>query len=112
MSEKPTICLDFDGVFNNYQGYDGDNLGTPRTNIKKFLQVLHKDFHIVVFSVRRYSLIIKWLNEHELLDYIDNVTSYKVPAKCYIDDRGITFNGDFEQTLKQIYNFKTYWERK
>lgn len=24
---------------------------------------------------------------------------------------GITFNGDYEETLKQIYNFKTYWEK-
>ena len=26
---KPTICVDFDGVLNNYKGYDGDNLGIP-----------------------------------------------------------------------------------
>jgi hypothetical protein len=108
---KPTICLDFDGVFNNYKGYDGDNLGTPRPNIKKFLQVLHKDFYVVVFSARRYSMIIKWLNDNGLWDYVDNVTSYKLPAICYVDDRGITFNGDYEETLKQIYNFKTWWEK-
>ena len=22
---KPIICIDFDGVLNNYKGYDGDN---------------------------------------------------------------------------------------
>ena len=98
MSEKPTIALDFDGVLNNYKGYDGDNLGTPRHNVKKFLQVLHKDFHIIIFSVRRFSLIIKWLVDNDLWDYVD--------------DRGITFNGDYEETLKQIYNFKTYWEKQ
>ena len=108
---KPTICLDFDGVFNNYTGYDGDNLGTPRPNLKKFLQVLHKDFHIVVFSVRRFALIINWLVENDLWDYIDDVTSYKVPAVCYVDDRAIQFTGDYQQALNQIYGFKTYWER-
>lgn len=112
MSGKPTIALDFDGVLNNYSGYDGDNLGTPRHNVKKFLQVLHKDFHIIIFSVRRFSLIIKWLVDNDLWDYVDDVTGYKPVAVCYVDDRGITFNGDYEETLKQIYNFKTYWEKQ
>lgn len=107
---KPVICLDFDGVFNNYKGYDGDNLGQPRQGLEKFLETLHKDFHIVVFSARRYSMIIKWLNDNGLWEYVDNVTSYKLPAICYVDDRGIRFDGDYDETLKQIHNFKTYWE--
>lgn len=111
MNDKPTICIDFDGVLNNYKGYDGDNLGTPRPNCKRFLQVLHKDFYVVVFSVRRYSLIIKWLVDYGLWDYVDNVTSLKVPAKVYLDDRGVCFTGDYDKALKEIYNFKTYWEK-
>lgn len=111
MTDKPTIALDFDGVLNNYQGYDGDNLGTPRPNVKRFLQVLHKDFHIIIFSVRRFNKIINWLVKYDLWDYIDDVTSYKPKAVCYVDDRGITFTGDYQETLDMIYSFKTYWEK-
>ena len=40
MPLKPIICIDFDGVLNNYNGYDGDNLGTPRPGAKEFLEKL------------------------------------------------------------------------
>lgn len=110
-NEKPTIAIDFDGVLNNYTKYDKDDLGTPRHNVKRFLQILHKDFHIIIFSVRRYSKIIVWLNKHGLIEYIDNVTSYKPRARLYLDDRGVNFNGDYDKALKDIYNFKTYWEK-
>ena len=42
MPLKPIICIDFDGVLNNYNGYDGDNLGTPRPGAKEFLEKLSK----------------------------------------------------------------------
>ena len=41
MPLKPIICIDFDGVLNNYKGYDGDNLGTPKDGAKEFLEKLH-----------------------------------------------------------------------
>ena len=107
--DKPTVCLDFDGVFNTYNGYDGDNLGKPRPGLKKFLQQLSKDYSITIFSVRRYSKIITWLEDYNLLDYVDNVTSYKVPAVAYVDDRGILFDGDYNKALAQIKDFKPYW---
>ena len=98
---KPVICLDFDGVFNNYKGYDGDNLGSPREGIREFLETLSKDYTIEVCSVRRYSKIIIWLDKHDLLKYVANVTGYKPAAICYVDDRGINFDGDYEKTLEQ-----------
>ena len=108
---KPTICLDFDGVFNNYKGYDGDNLGTPRPGIKKFLETLSQEYSITIFSARKYSLIIKWLKQHNLLMYVDNVTSYKPVAVAYIDDRAIQFKGDYNKALTELKQFKPYWER-
>lgn len=107
--DKPTVCLDFDGVFNTYNGYDGDNLGKPRQGIKEFLEQLSKEYSITIFSVRRYSKIITWLEDYNLLDYVDNVTSYKLPAVAYVDDRGIRFDGDYNKALAQIKDFKPYW---
>ena len=105
-----TVCVDFDGVLNTYKGYKGDNLGTPRPGCKEFLEQLSKEYDVVIFSVRRYAKIIKWLNEYNLLQYVVNVTSYKPRAVAYIDDRAIQFNGNYEQTLKELKGFKTYWE--
>ena len=107
---KPTICLDFDGVLNNYKGYAGDNIGTPREGCKEFLETLSKDYSIVIYSVRKFTDILIWLNKHDLLQYITDVTGYKIPAVCYVDDRGLNFQGDYDETIKQIQNFKTYWE--
>ena len=112
MPLKPIICIDFDGVLNNYNGYDGDNLGTPRPGAKEFLEKLSKKYIIIILSARRYTKIIKWLNEYDMLQYVAEVTSIKPPARVYLDDRGIQFNGDYEKALKDIKNFKTYWEVK
>lgn len=105
-----TVCVDFDGVLNNYKGYDGDNLGTPRPGAREFLEQLSKEYDVVVFSVRRYSKIIKWLTDYDLLKYVVNVTSYKPLAVAYIDDRAIRFNGNYNETLEELKDFKPYWK--
>ena len=105
-----TVCVDFDGVLNNYHGYDGDNLGTPREGVKEFLEQLSLEYDIVIFSARRYSKIIKWLTDYDLIKYVSNVTSYKVPAVAYIDDRGINFDGDYTNALRQLKMFRPYWK--
>ena len=111
MPLKPIICIDFDGVLNNYKGYDGDNLGTPRPGAKEFLEKLSKRFTVIILTVRRYSLVIKWLVDYNLWDYVQDVTSIKPAAVCYVDDRGINFNGDYDKAIKDINNFKTWWEK-
>ena len=108
---KPIICLDFDGIFNNYQGYDGDNIGQPRPGIEEFLQELNKKYRVWICSVRRYSKIQVWLDQHDLLKYVEFVTSYKPPAVAYVDDRAIRFNGNYEETLKEIKKSKPYWKK-
>ena len=106
---KLTICVDVDGVLNDYKGYDGDNLGKPKPGAKEFLQELNKNYKVVILSARRYTQIMKWLNDYGLWEYISNVTSFKPPALAYIDDRGIQFNGNYQETLKQLKGFKPYW---
>jgi phosphoglycolate phosphatase-like HAD superfamily hydrolase len=110
-NNKPHIALDFDGVLNDYKGFDGDNLGRPRPGCKEFLEQLSNDYNVIIFSARNYTKIIPWLNKYNLQTYVHNVTAFK-PTKvvCFIDDRGITFNGNYQETLEQIRNFKPYWE--
>ena len=109
--KKENICVDFDGVLNDYQGYDGDNLGRPRPGAKQFLEKLSKKYNVIIFSARNYTKIIPWLNKHNLQTYVHNVTGFKpAKVKCFVDDRAIQFDGDYDETLERISNFRTYWE--
>lgn len=111
MEFKKTIAVDFDGVLNNYKGYDPKNLGTPRKEAKKFLEVLNKEYTIIIFTSRNHTLVRHWLKEYHLDKYIKNVTNSKPPAVAYIDDRAIRFDGNYDEVLDQAMNFKTYWEK-
>ena len=106
---KYNICVDFDGVLNNYQGWNGsDELYTIRDGAKEFMEKLNENYNIIVFTVRDNEKVQKWLEEYNVP--FKEVTSIKVGAVCYIDDRGLKFNGDYDETLNQINDFKTYWE--
>jgi hypothetical protein len=54
----------------------------------------------------------KWLGDHGLDRLVDAVTDRKEPAFVYIDDRAICFRGDYEETLKQVDTFRTYWDQE
>lgn len=109
---KPFICIDFDGVLNNYDHYDENDLSTPKHGAKEFLEKLSREFTIIILSARKYPKIVRWLEQHDMIQYVADVTSVKPPARVYLDDRGIQFKGDYEKALKDIKNFKTYWEVK
>lgn len=40
------------------------------------------------------------------------ITKRKLPAMCYIDDRALSFKGEWNRTLTDVKNFKTYMDRK
>ena len=106
---KKVVCVDFDGVLNNYKGWQGeDELYTPCMGAKEFMETLSKDYRIIVFTVRDNDSVRDWLNYYDIV--FDDVTSTKIGAVCYIDDRGLKFNGDYNEVLKQLDDFKTHWE--
>lgn len=107
---KPTVCVDFDGVLNNYTHYDENNCFTPREGAKEFLEKLSKDYRVVILTARRFDKVQRWLKNYGLHKYVFDVTNIKVPATAYIDDRAIEFNGDYEIILKQLESFKPYWK--
>ena len=111
MEFKKTIAVDFDGVLNNYKGYDAKDLGTPRKEVKKFLETLNKEYTVIIFTSRNHTLVRQWLKEYHLDKYIKNVTNSKPPAVAYIDDRAIRFDGNYDEVLKQAKDFKAYWEK-
>lgn len=112
MIKLKTVCLDFDGVLNNYNGWRGkDHLGEPREGIKDFFEELSKRFDKIIIETTRDRLAVAvWLKKHGLGKYIINIYDKKPIATVYIDDRAIRFNGDFKETLDELENINTYWE--
>jgi len=51
---------------------------------------------------------VKFWNKKNVL----GITRKKLPAMCYIDDRAVNFQGDWNRTLLDVKNFKTYTERR
>lgn len=107
--DKLNVCVDFDGVLNEYKGWKGEAvLYNPRSNAKKFLQELEKDYNIIIFTTRDADNVKEWMDLYEMP--YDKITNKKEGAIAYIDDRAIRFNGSYSNCLYDLKCFKTYWE--
>lgn len=104
---KKTICVDFDGVLNEYNGYEEGNLGEPLSASKEFIRQLRKKYKVVILTSRPKEQVIDWLNNNGFPSM--EVTNRKIPAVAYIDDRAIQFNGNYKKVISQLKNFKPYW---
>lgn len=110
---KKNICVDFDGVLNNYSGWKGeDDLGEPLQNVEDFLKELSENFCIYIFTTRSKDKVLDWLVNYDLVQYVFEITNVKIPAVVYIDDRALYFDGNYETILNKVNNFKTHWELK
>jgi 5'(3')-deoxyribonucleotidase len=113
---KPILAVDFDGVIHSYTSKWVNNSTIPDPPVpgtKEALKEFQKKYSIVVYSVRAETpggkrAIERWLKENDI--EIDDVTNIKPPAHLYIDDRAITFKGDWSEMQKQVETFKV-WNR-
>jgi len=100
------IAIDFDGVIHaNSKGfYDGTIYDDPIPGSLDALKYLHGlGYNIIIFTAKAKSdrplinnmtgkeLIIQWLQKHDMINYITDITAEKPRAKFYIDDKAITF---------------------
>lgn len=99
--------MDFDGVLNEYNGYEEGNLGEPLSASKEFIRQLRKKYKVVILTSRPKEQVIDWLNDNGFPSM--EVTNRKIPAVAYIDDRAIQFKGSYIQTIYEAINFKPYW---
>lgn len=119
-----TICIDFDGVIHDYsKGWQGDDVfGQMIPNADTGTSVLKKKgWTVIIFTTRKKTAKLEeWLKEHNVAyDYInenpkqpDN-TSGKIIADVYLDDRGIKFNGNWDEWLiRDITDFEPWQERE
>ncbi|HLH16772.1 MAG TPA: hypothetical protein VKX45_06110 [Bryobacteraceae bacterium] len=110
--EKPVVCVDLDGVLNEFDGWKGAGFfHPPRPGAREFLERLNAlGYRVVVFTVRWGPHVEEWLAQNGLAELVWMVTDRKPAAHVYLDDRAICFQGDFDKTLEQIGGFKAHWE--
>lgn len=113
MDERPVVCVDLDGVLNDFDGWRGaDYFHPPRPGARDFLASLcARGYRVVVFTVRWAPHVEAWLKERNLFEYVSEVTCTKPAAHVYVDDRAICFRGDFASVLEQITSFRAHWEK-
>ena len=110
--QRPVVCVDLDGVLNTFDTWHSPEYFHPvRPGAADFLRRLNEEgYRVVVFTVRWYEWVERWLEENGIRQYVDEVTNRKCPAQVYLDDRAVCFRGDFEQAYRQIVEFKPFWE--
>jgi hypothetical protein len=112
-----TICLDFDGVLNTYDGWKGDDvLFDPRPGAKEFIERLFDNgYEVVIHTTRPAEKILQWWRDNKFpgAEWIGpRIAHTKPPAFAYLDDRGICFTGNFNLAFEQIRDFRAFWEKQ
>lgn len=117
------IAIDFDGVLHGYSKgwHDGTIYDPPVPGTAEAMRKLKEQGHtLYIFSTRTNPVFKKkedavdqkknmedWLKSHEIP--FDKVWTFGKPmADLFIDDRAIGFNGNWEQTLKEVSTFKVW----
>jgi len=117
------IAIDFDATISKYDGFKGIGIfGEPITNaawaIRKFREM---GAIVVIHTCRReVNLIADYLTKHEIFfDYINfspenkkqKLSDSKISADVYIDDKGVSFRGDWKNTYFEVVNFVNWYKK-
>jgi len=113
------VAIDFDATVHKHITKNSDWTAIaddPITGSREALLKLKSDGWFITIHTARvidkatYESVKNWLEKYEIpYDEIWTHTS-KPYADIYIDDRCITFKGNWEETLDDIKNFKTWKE--
>ena len=107
--EKKRLLIDLDGVLNTYTGeYIANYIPPIAEGAREFLEELNNEFELILFSAREQEFVKQWSIEYDVNKYFTEITNKKRSAYLIIDDRCICFKGNFNDTLKQIKNFKKH----
>ncbi len=119
---QKSICIDFDGVIHDYvrgwQGIDVFDKVIPGAS-EATHRLREAGYMIIIHTTRNDTPALRdFLNQNDVcFDHI-NYNPYqpagsehgKIKADIYLDDRGICFTGNWNETVGQILNFKTWQE--
>jgi hypothetical protein len=121
----PTIAVDFDGTISRYEGWKGlGTFGPPIKGCREELQKLRAaGWTIILFTTRGLDIreVQKYMFDNNIpydlvncntLDAPLNVSDKKVLANVYLDDRAITFDGEWEGMAEKVKNFTPHYLRR
>jgi hypothetical protein len=111
MADKNTVAVDLDGTLNLYVGWRGEDVfDDVRPGARAFMQQLRDaGYRVVVHTTRDAGKAAAWLRENAIPH--DDVTNVKVPARVYLDDRAMAFEGSFDGLIERIAAFRPHWQR-
>lgn len=119
MSNKKTICIDFDGVIHSYKsGWKGIDV-IPDEPVEGALDTLYeyvKIFDVCIYSSRSkeqkgIQAMVDWFVEYGFWRVYElKFPVQKPPAWLTIDDRCICFDGKFPD-MDTIENFKPWYKK-
>ena len=116
--KQQTIAFDFDGVIHSYvTPWVASEIipDPPVIGIKDTIDSLREQgYKIAIVSSRcldprGIEAVKEYLDTYNIV--VDRITSEKIPAICYVDDRAICFDGHPETLMQKIVEFKP-WNRK
>ena len=97
-----TVCVDFDGVIAEYDGWKGhEHFGDPNFGTKDALEMMKgRNWAIIVYTTRGNAEIAEYMAKHDLqYDWINHNPMVqgnnpgKPIADVYIDDNALRFTG-------------------
>lgn len=111
---KDRIMIDFDNTIHSYNGWqNGEINGDPLDYVKESIDALKNlfDVEIFIFTTRlskenkdsrsdQIKKINEWLDKHGI--QVDGITSDKLGALMYIDDKGFRIENNWKVILPQI----------
>lgn len=125
-----TVAFDFDGVIHKYRhGWNDGSIYDEYNEdvINIMYSLMTSGYSVAIVSTREPNQISEWWNNHQFpmkaipvindtkfwsnKEYI-GVFNKKIPAFVYIDDRGLTFDGNTDDLYNKITTFRTYQESK
>ena len=89
----PIVLVDFDGVIHKLGKWDGPKAkGDEIEGAREALKMLReRGCWVTVFSARNTKRVYEWLEGHEMLQFVHEVTNIKIPGHTVIfDDSAIT----------------------
>lgn len=110
------LCVDLDDTINDYPGWAGEGYltvnGTPLEGVRETIDTLRNEGWLVLVHSTRCNFkggvvaTAKWLEDNGIR--CDGVCFNKPPADIYLDDKALTFTGNWAAMLDMVRKFKSW----